>query len=125
VRKIHHYGIRAICDAITDDRKSEPEFYDKLECLELVMTDRAPYRDTARFFQLIAETPAETHCQGPVPGAVGDGCVIGNQRRDMSRRAIYRMRLRHWATTSSSLDLPAMNSRQPAHPTRANPSNPE
>lgn len=60
-RRIDHYGIRAVCDAITDDdRKSDPEFYDKLERLELAMTDRAPYRDTARFFQLIAEVPAGT-----------------------------------------------------------------
>lgn len=60
IPEIHHYGIRAVCDAITDDDlKTDPDFYHKLERLELAMTDRSPYRDTARFFQLIAEKPAE------------------------------------------------------------------
>jgi S-adenosylmethionine-dependent methyltransferase len=52
---VHHYGIRSLCDYITDDaRKHDPAFYADLERLELAMTARHPYKHTARFFQLIA-----------------------------------------------------------------------
>ncbi|MGY1965514.1 methyltransferase domain-containing protein [Nocardia gipuzkoensis] len=53
---IAHRGIRSVCDYIVDDeRKADPEFYRKLERLELALAARAPYVHTARFFHLIAE----------------------------------------------------------------------
>ncbi|BCK53985.1 MULTISPECIES: class I SAM-dependent methyltransferase [Nocardia] len=52
---IGRYGIRCVCDLIVDDsRKSDPDFYSKLERLELTLSHRAPYTHTARFFHLIA-----------------------------------------------------------------------
>ncbi|WP_028927830.1 methyltransferase domain-containing protein [Pseudonocardia acaciae] len=49
-----HYGIRTICDYITDDeRKHDPAFFADLERLELALTGRHPYMHTARLFQLI------------------------------------------------------------------------
>jgi S-adenosylmethionine-dependent methyltransferase len=52
---IGHYGIRSVCDYITDDaRKHDPDFYADLERLELALTDRHPYMHTARVFQLTA-----------------------------------------------------------------------
>ncbi|MFI2242545.1 class I SAM-dependent methyltransferase [Streptomyces chrestomyceticus] len=54
-RDVRHYGIRSVCDHITDDaRKHDPAFYDGLERLELAMTARHPYMHTARAFQLTA-----------------------------------------------------------------------
>ncbi|MEV3987289.1 methyltransferase domain-containing protein [Streptomyces sp. NPDC049837] len=54
-RDVRHYGIRSVCDYITDDaRKYDPAFYDHLERLELAMTARHPYMHTARLFQLTA-----------------------------------------------------------------------
>ncbi|MEU1545840.1 methyltransferase domain-containing protein [Nocardia sp. NPDC005745] len=54
-----HLGIRNVCDYIVDDeRKSDPEFYRKLERLELALAHRVPYIHTARFFHLIAQRPA-------------------------------------------------------------------
>ncbi|MFS4095311.1 methyltransferase domain-containing protein [Streptomyces sp. AF1A] len=56
-RDVHHYGIRSVCDYITDDaRKHDPKFYADLERLELAVTARHPHKHTARFFQLIART---------------------------------------------------------------------
>ncbi|WP_280260089.1 hypothetical protein [Nocardia abscessus] len=50
---IAHRGIRTVCDYLLDDeRKSDPEFYRKLERLELALSHRAPYIYTARFFHL-------------------------------------------------------------------------
>ncbi|MEU3653560.1 methyltransferase domain-containing protein [Streptomyces sp. NPDC032161] len=52
---VHHYGIRNVCDYITDDaRKHDPAFYNDLERLELALTARHPYMHTARLFQLTA-----------------------------------------------------------------------
>lgn len=52
---IGRYGIRSVCDFIVDDaRKSDPDFYSKLERLELALTTRAPYVHTARFFHILA-----------------------------------------------------------------------
>jgi S-adenosylmethionine-dependent methyltransferase len=52
-----HYGIRSVCDYITDDeRKHDPAFYADLERLELALTDRPPYMHTARIFQLVAQS---------------------------------------------------------------------
>jgi S-adenosylmethionine-dependent methyltransferase len=49
-----HYGIRNVCDYIADDdRKRDPGFYAELELLEVALSDRDPYRHTARLFQLI------------------------------------------------------------------------
>ncbi|WP_433244377.1 class I SAM-dependent methyltransferase [Streptosporangium sp. CA-135522] len=54
-RDVRHYGIRSVCDYITDDaRKYDPAFYGDLERLELVVTARHPYMHTARLFQLTA-----------------------------------------------------------------------
>ncbi|MFD4371844.1 class I SAM-dependent methyltransferase [Streptomyces sp. NPDC058486] len=51
---VRHYGIRTVCDHVTDDaRKHEPAFYADLERLELALTDRHPYMHTARLLQLI------------------------------------------------------------------------
>ncbi|MDT7726287.1 MAG: hypothetical protein QOI21_2863 [Actinomycetota bacterium] len=53
-----HYGIRAVCDYIVDnDIKRDPEFFAKLETFEHAVTDRAPYKHTARNFQLTALKP--------------------------------------------------------------------
>lgn len=49
-----HYGIRNVCDYIADDgRKQDPVFYADLERLELALSDRDPYRQTARLCQLV------------------------------------------------------------------------
>ncbi|WP_206506745.1 methyltransferase domain-containing protein [Streptomyces chrestomyceticus] len=54
-RDVRHYGIRCVCDYITDEaRKHDPAFYNDLERLELAMTARHPYMHTARAFQLTA-----------------------------------------------------------------------
>ncbi|MET9886459.1 methyltransferase domain-containing protein [Streptomyces sp. NPDC006430] len=54
-RDLRHYGIRSVCDYITDDaRKHDPAFYEDLERLELALTARHPYMHTARLFQLTA-----------------------------------------------------------------------
>lgn len=51
-----HYGIRCVTDYIFDNTlKHDPEFYAKLEKLELALTDKLPYVLIARFFQLIAQ----------------------------------------------------------------------
>ncbi|MFF2774015.1 class I SAM-dependent methyltransferase [Streptomyces sp. NPDC058052] len=51
---VSHYGIRTVCDYLTDDaRKHEPAFYADLERLELALTGRHPYMHTARLLQLI------------------------------------------------------------------------
>jgi S-adenosylmethionine-dependent methyltransferase len=51
-----HYGIRCMTDYIFDNTlKHDPEFYAKLEKLELALTDKLPYVLIARFFQLIAQ----------------------------------------------------------------------
>ncbi|MFI9511293.1 methyltransferase domain-containing protein [Nocardia sp. NPDC052566] len=49
-----HYGIRAVCDYMTDDdRKYDPEFFAQVQELELALSDRMPYPHIARMFQLI------------------------------------------------------------------------
>ncbi|KQX47877.1 MULTISPECIES: methyltransferase domain-containing protein [unclassified Streptomyces] len=54
-RDVAHYGIRGFCDYITDDaRKYDPDYYARLERLELATTARPPYMHTARLFQLTA-----------------------------------------------------------------------
>ncbi|MFE7673028.1 class I SAM-dependent methyltransferase [Streptomyces albidoflavus] len=54
-RDVCHYGIRTVCDQLTDDaRKYEPAYYADLERLELALTARHPYPHTARLFQLTA-----------------------------------------------------------------------
>ncbi|MEV7585340.1 class I SAM-dependent methyltransferase [Streptomyces erythrochromogenes] len=56
---LRHYGIRNVCDYITDDaRKHDPAFYADLERLELALTARHPYMHTARLFQLTARKHA-------------------------------------------------------------------
>lgn len=50
-----HYGIRSVCDYMADDeRKYDGSFYAELERLEMALSDRLPYKLTARLFHLIA-----------------------------------------------------------------------
>lgn len=49
-----HYGIRSVCDYITDDDLKHGS-YEALEELELALTAREPYMHTARLFQVIAQ----------------------------------------------------------------------
>ncbi|MBF6339798.1 methyltransferase domain-containing protein [Nocardia abscessus] len=56
---IARYGVRSVCDYITSEsQKADPEFYTKLERLELALADRVPYIYTARFFHIIAAPAA-------------------------------------------------------------------
>ncbi|WP_225728072.1 MULTISPECIES: bifunctional 2-polyprenyl-6-hydroxyphenol methylase/3-demethylubiquinol 3-O-methyltransferase UbiG [unclassified Nocardia] len=53
-----HYGIRSICDLQSDTvDKADPAYYADLLRLESAVTDRAPYRDIARLFQLVGTVP--------------------------------------------------------------------
>jgi S-adenosylmethionine-dependent methyltransferase len=53
-----HYGIRSVCDYMADDeRKYDGSFYAELERLEMALSDRLPYKLTARLFQLIGRKP--------------------------------------------------------------------
>ncbi|MBI4847496.1 MAG: methyltransferase domain-containing protein [Nitrospirae bacterium] len=50
------YGIRCVCDYIQDDGiKSDPTFFAKLEKLEYELSRRAPYKNVAKFFQVVAK----------------------------------------------------------------------
>ncbi|MFF2084541.1 methyltransferase domain-containing protein [Nocardia sp. NPDC058176] len=52
---VGRFGIRTVCDYIVDDEaKADPEFYRKLERLELALAGRVPYLFTARFFHFVA-----------------------------------------------------------------------
>jgi S-adenosylmethionine-dependent methyltransferase len=54
-RVVNRYGIRVLTDYITDDaRKQEPDFFRRLERLELALCDQEPYLRTARLWQLVA-----------------------------------------------------------------------
>ena len=54
-----HYGIQCVTGYISDNTlKHDPEFYAKLERLELALTDKQPYVSIARLFQLVAEKQA-------------------------------------------------------------------
>lgn len=49
------FGIRCLMDLIADDeRKADPDFYEQLLELELLLCEREPYWRTARFWQLTA-----------------------------------------------------------------------
>ncbi|MFI8825586.1 methyltransferase domain-containing protein [Streptomyces sp. NPDC053431] len=51
---VHHYGIRVFCDYIPDDGvKFDPEYYARLERLEIETAGRAPYKHTARLLHLV------------------------------------------------------------------------
>jgi S-adenosylmethionine-dependent methyltransferase len=53
---LHQYGIRTICDFIADnDLKLDPDFYQKLETLEMALSDKEPYKFMARFYHFIAQ----------------------------------------------------------------------
>jgi S-adenosylmethionine-dependent methyltransferase len=53
-----HYGIRSVCDYMADDeRKYDASFYAELERLEMALSDRLPYKLTARLFHLLAVKP--------------------------------------------------------------------
>ncbi|MER8044422.1 methyltransferase domain-containing protein [Streptomyces sp. NPDC094032] len=57
--EVHHYGIRVFCDYIPDDSlKYDPEYYARLERLELATASRDPYRHTARLLHLIGRSGA-------------------------------------------------------------------
>ncbi|HEX3049798.1 MAG TPA: methyltransferase domain-containing protein [Aggregatilineaceae bacterium] len=50
-----HYGIRCVSDYIYDnEKKADPEFYARLERLEIELSDKYPYYLLARFFHLFA-----------------------------------------------------------------------
>jgi hypothetical protein len=52
----YQYGIRAICDFIANnDLKYDSDFYQKLETLELALSDNEPYKFLARFYHFIAQ----------------------------------------------------------------------
>ncbi|MFI1814591.1 methyltransferase domain-containing protein [Streptomyces sp. NPDC020422] len=52
--EVHHYGIRVFCDYIPDDApKYDPDYYARLERLEIETAGRDPYRHTARLLHLI------------------------------------------------------------------------
>jgi S-adenosylmethionine-dependent methyltransferase len=54
--QLHQYGIRTICDFIADNEiKFDPDFYQKLETLELALSDKEPYKFLARFYHFIAQ----------------------------------------------------------------------
>lgn len=54
-RVVARYGIRVITDYITDEaRKQDPDFFRRLEGLELALCDQEPYLRTARLWQLVA-----------------------------------------------------------------------
>lgn len=49
------YGIRCVCDYIQDNEiKSDAAFFAKLEKLEYELSNRAPYKNVARLFQVVA-----------------------------------------------------------------------
>ena len=51
----HDYGLLCVCGYWTDNaRKFDPQIYAQLEELELAMTNRDPYKQLARYFQIIA-----------------------------------------------------------------------
>ncbi|MFI7436781.1 methyltransferase domain-containing protein [Micromonospora haikouensis] len=55
---VGHYGVINICNVIADnDVKSDPEFFARLEKLELALADRMPYPLTARNFHLVGQRP--------------------------------------------------------------------
>jgi S-adenosylmethionine-dependent methyltransferase len=50
------YGIRCVCDYIQNNEiKSDSVFFAKLEKLEYELSSRAPYKNVARFFQVVAK----------------------------------------------------------------------
>ncbi len=52
---IAQYGIRCVCDYLTDnDLKADPAYFAKLERLERAMSGRYPYYLLARYFQIVA-----------------------------------------------------------------------
>jgi S-adenosylmethionine-dependent methyltransferase len=60
-----HYGIRSVCDYMADDeRKYDASFYAELERLELALSDRMPYKLTARLFHLVAFKPVAAQADG-------------------------------------------------------------
>lgn len=61
-----HYGIRSVCDYMADDeRKYDASFYAELERLEIALSDRMPYKLTARLFHLVAIKPEANSVAGP------------------------------------------------------------
>ncbi len=53
-----HYGIRCMYNYWgTNEEKEDAEVYEKLKKLEYALTEREPYKHTARLFQLIIRKP--------------------------------------------------------------------
>jgi S-adenosylmethionine-dependent methyltransferase len=56
---IGHHGVISVCNLIKDnDIKYDPEFFKRLEDLEIALADRQPYPYTARMFHLIGKRPS-------------------------------------------------------------------
>lgn len=55
---VGHYGVMNVCNLIADnDIKYDPEFFGRLQELEIALAGRMPYPLTARMFHLIAQRP--------------------------------------------------------------------
>ncbi|MGP4029190.1 class I SAM-dependent methyltransferase [Actinomadura sp. 3N407] len=55
---IGHHGVMNVCNLIADnDIKFDPQFFARLEKLELALADQMPYPCTARMFHLIGRLP--------------------------------------------------------------------
>jgi S-adenosylmethionine-dependent methyltransferase len=53
------YGLRAVIDLVSDENlKHDPDWLSRTTELELALCSRPPYRDIARFWQLICRRPA-------------------------------------------------------------------
>ncbi|MGW4325842.1 GDSL-type esterase/lipase family protein [Nocardia sp. NPDC004573] len=86
LRRPVRYGVRAVCDLISDDGiKHDSEFFAKLLQLENLLADRHPYVETARFSHLISVKPAVAE-----PVAVTE---VGGRRVAMDLAA-YEQRVR-------------------------------
>ncbi|GHJ05547.1 MULTISPECIES: class I SAM-dependent methyltransferase [Streptomyces] len=55
---VGHYGVMNVCNLVADnDIKYDPDFFGRLEELEIALAGRMPYPLTARMFHLIAQRP--------------------------------------------------------------------
>ncbi|MBN2147532.1 MAG: methyltransferase domain-containing protein [Anaerolineales bacterium] len=48
------YGVRCVCDYLSNEKKTDPAYYADLERLEAELTSTYPYYLLARYFQIIA-----------------------------------------------------------------------
>lgn len=62
---IGHHGVMSVCNLIADNEiKYDPEFFSRLEELEIALAGRLPYPHTARMFHLIGTTPVNGDSEG-------------------------------------------------------------